>query len=1651
MCNSTDIYLRAIHKCGFKLEEYWRIYDMETSSGIKVYEGLVANQGENITMEICIPRNTKLEYVLELYIPKSVTGEAADSVSIFNSHSDLVIQVAYKYARQHNYTFYLSDSISSGSQYKYINTISTSDWYKKSYDDSTWTSVLGSAVAPSTLTSQYYRRSFSIDTVNTLSGFTLGLLFSGTIQVYINDKKVWDYNSALLILPASLLESNNLISIFLTSISSTKYIDFYISLNSATYSPTCSSVLYSPTYSSSSPAVDTYPLDNMFDFISSTYWKTTLSTLPAVINITLPYKTFINSNMYGFPPISRSKESPKKWTLSARVDPRSALLPIDHVEDPNTSTYVFVDYTLFSNTLIAHDYQLVITEGMDTSTLSIYEFYLYVCNEPYTPFEYPQSSYSFTNYIHIPSVTPVYSGYSQITIQPNLPAGLTFNSQTGAISGTPIALSPLTQYTITSTSPITVSFSISIEVKECEGSRLRIYRRYGTSTGKEVFNITALSTNSIVYWESNRYTTSMSDPIWVGDSEKYIDICGPAGDYRVDYIIDKTTYNDWDSDGLLSIYYTHFYETDLPTVVSNSTLLFTGIYRFHGPLSWEFSTDFPITRRVEWKYNKGSIPTDWFKSSFDDSQWLKATSGSFGPMNHAEIYRHTFTMTSIPAFSSYAMEIRYIYGILIYINDQEIYRNRIPDPFSIETNATAKSSSVSFKKISFSSASLHTGSNTIAILLLGSKELPYIPSFNRNTFLEAVNEDASFDMTLYSLGYGYNRAFISAKATGDATNIDAVTDNRYITFFSIKKTSSTGITIYDKQEENTILSYYSVYIHKQSTLRYEIPCGWTLQARVSDAKSGTQSPWETIDVQSNIIFNITSDIYRHFYIPAPYNTRIYTEFKFTSFTGALTDTYSINAIDLFANYPIHVIQPLSYSQSSYTLPQYRYMDAIIPETGHYYQHFTVTPSLPTGITMNPSSGIITGKTEDSTTSPNYRICATDYTQKEMCVTIALTIEVCGQGNAILGVDIHYYYANPQLSYYIYPGDKPEGDYTFIYTIDDPYLTTAVTPDPFLIRSYTYCLPLNLYTLRFKTEDKKTWRHPAGYSILNTKTLLTSGMFSIHDTEFTITVDLTKAIEMENFFYRYLLGTPTSDWFTEDFEDTQWSKGKSGTINTNEPEVYIRTLFSLEDTSTHSVLNIDIDYSHELTLYINGYIYTTIKSPLDGVTRKTLRFPIQTNYIRKSDNVLAIQLNHLSEYKTPFYIDISISYDYGTVASLLPSFEVISATPLVSTSSLEYLFDNNIYTVAEFQTPHQTDIHMKMLQPTLNRFNTLEFYSFNETGVFYVSLKGKEKEEFDWISIFDNEKVVVSAGSTFSLPCPIVLGFTYLLLSISNLPVLIPQQSSVNSASVIFPDISFSFKRSADSICQSIDDFPAVPEGLYSYTFCGEGYMGYKSRYCDGLKLKKENTEKCSMLPLAQLHYTTQSLILNTYTSMSPLTPMYINIALSFTISPNLPSGLTFDTATGIISGLPVVPSPSTVYTITAINENNQITTTITIHILPGSCPAIGDYPQTTAGITTTIGCVSGYFGSRHRSCIPGTTELYWEDPVEECTSITMVSILLGSVAIIIICVIYILIKRKIYQKKLEELNNLKKKSGGVVSNNDTYVNTVHYSPPSSQI
>jgi streptogramin lyase len=110
----------------------------------------------------------------------------------------------------------------------------------------------------------------------------------------------------------------------------------------------------------------------------------------------------------------------------------------------------------------------------------------------------------------------------------------------------------------------------------------------------------------------------------------------------------------------------------------------------------------------------------------------------------------------------------------------------------------------------------------------------------------------------------------------------------------------------------------------------------------------------------------------------------------------------------------------------------------------------------------------------------------------------------------------------------------------------------------------------------------------------------------------------------------------------------------------------------------------------------------------------------------------------------------------------------------------------------------------------------------------------------------------------------------------------------------------------------------------------------------------------------------------------------ITPAGGYTISPQLPTGLTIDNSTGEISGTPTVISPQTTYTITATNSYGTSTTTVVLAV-EGEKPVISYPTPQTYTVGTTIGPLqpksTGLAISTQVSTLAGNGQSSWNDGI----------------------------------------------------------------------
>ena len=141
----------------------------------------------------------------------------------------------------------------------------------------------------------------------------------------------------------------------------------------------------------------------------------------------------------------------------------------------------------------------------------------------------------------------------------------------------------------------------------------------------------------------------------------------------------------------------------------------------------------------------------------------------------------------------------------------------------------------------------------------------------------------------------------------------------------------------------------------------------------------------------------------------------------------------------------------------------------------------------------------------------------------------------------------------------------------------------------------------------------------------------------------------------------------------------------------------------------------------------------------------------------------------------------------------------------------------------------------------------------------------------------------------------------------------------------------------------ISGTPAAISSLKSYTITGSNSAGSSSVTINMSVIISPPTNLIYPSPV----------ILKVGTAITPIVPTYTGVAYAFTISKPLPNGLSFNSATGIISGTPTALSATSIYTVTAINSSGATNANITITVV-GEAPGFICPPSLAYVIGTPI-------------------------------------------------------------------------------------------------
>ena len=379
-------------------------------------------------------------------------------------------------------------------------------------------------------------------------------------------------------------------------------------------------------------------------------------------------------------------------------------------------------------------------------------------------------------------------------------------------------------------------------------------------------------------------------------------------------------------------------------------VVFKGFMIENGDENFALSLYYPIMKTQEWKTfaSTSSIASDWTGLNFGDSSWTPATMGSAPAMSGTQYFRKTFT--GIADMAAYEYDFNYRYGIIVYVNGVEIYRDHMTagavTPASISSGAF---NAYEYHAVIRRASEVTVGNNVLAVEL-------HFPSAGEN----AVEFDA----------------FVAALASSIPTT---ETDKCFVYPYDITVTGggTSPANAHDwTKSSNAAASATALPV----TLNFELtgPAAYINGMRIWPSGSPALAPGNFL-VEGSTGTGVWSTV-MGFY-GQTYETSKYKNF-FGYFSAATYSSYrmTISAAAASTSVNVYEAQPavcnavaptsMTFNPSSYTHYAY-YQEVNIRPTLAEFSACTIQPALPAGLTLDAATCTVSGKATTGLTTTTF--------------------------------------------------------------------------------------------------------------------------------------------------------------------------------------------------------------------------------------------------------------------------------------------------------------------------------------------------------------------------------------------------------------------------------------------------------------------------------------------------------------------------------------------------------------------------------------------------------------------------------------------------------------------------------------------------------
>ena len=1525
--------------------------------------------------EYCLTPTTNNQYTFKIIDSYGDSWTNGAWVSVSGLYGNVVLKATLVEEREELYALSLYYPVMKSVEWKMTATSGSiaSDWYAVNFGESGWSAVtLGSVTTPAT-GSQYFRKSFA--GIANMAAYEVELNYKFGMILYVNGVEVFrdhmpdgvvspstasygayeTYGYHGVIRPAAEIEAGNsvlAVELHFPAGTTSAAVDFnaYVAAVASSTPIVENTKCYVYPYSVTVTATGGTNPGNIFNFGRTDYYYAAATVLPATVTYELGGpRAHINGLRVW--PYTYVTQSPGTFTLSGAVSSSSTYTNVVSTSGTSYTSSTYKMFYGYFNAKPFQSYRLLVSSAVSTTYVYAVEAQLVTCHDLVpTGLTFNPSTYSVYAGYESVSIRPENQEFTSCSVAPALPSGLTLDSTTCLISGTPSAA--LTQTTFTMTSVMggqNYQGTFSLQALSCSATLTKVLRTYKTNAYYESFSIKDTATQQVVL--NVAYNSGQVNSVdWTAV------LCLTGSKYEIDV---GSSINYWQSTSFL--YVRAMLSGDEYETIARIR------YDVNQGLAQDrvINAQWSVTPHAQWFYKMSEVPANWYNS--DTSGWSTGSMGGFsGATNQIQLYKQTFNVASLNEISGLVISLRYLYGCVIYLNGHEAFRNGVNGEVSTSSVGLNAYTNILYHQISLPKKTMAVGetaavdylvegANTIAIAVVAQMASQTSSVFDCAVRLMIGSDSRVFDYTLSYSGINGSPSTMANQYYGYTVYYSTCNSNYWtMTFSNDRREWLSAVTVYLYYTQSTQqVGQFSV-LGRNTNLEE-----WTL------IKNVTGMTWSLAGEHKKLWLE---------------NSKPYNQYRFENFASGNPSNcaWKFSTLDLTAD-----AIPASIPELAYTTPLIINKDIemgeVYPNSDYYYD-FSVSPALPTGISIDPNTGKISGTTSTLMTATTYQITAKKYGGGSSTAVVTISVETCFGGKSLITLVARLDGWPEEGSYKLFSGKGTSGQ---VVSSNTAFQVASG------LNYADFCVPHNIYTLVLYDSKSDGWNNPAGWYLTVDvgEMVFDMGQFprSTPSISTMFSSLLPFQIEYDSWKVWNTGEAAASGWNGKDFNDSAWETKKAAELgNHMDTTAYIRHEVNIPSLDDYHVLNVRVKYTGGVAAYFNGHLVarfnlednydasTGAVAAHDASLFSKFHVVLSTAGAVSGKNVMAFEI-HRASGQSAVVFDATAVFGVNDCSIVVDSFSSISSST-VSGCTKEELLDLKPTTFGNIPNAENAFLAWVVENLEGSRFNSFALQTNTARTGYDFSVYGRWETTDEYTSALavTGQSTKNMDRSAWAMPVGMA-GFSQFRFVVDSMA-----SGTVSTNAYVMQYC----KPSGSGTCPAVGEYPAVGEGEISPTKCAEGFKGYSYRICANGQLGNVLNDMCAYKVPAMINYRNNNMQFIMDTEVSSGVPTYRNIIQEFYMqtSTPLPEGLRIDRTTGEIKGIPRAILDSRSYTVRGKNPAGETFVAITISVRKGYCAPEGVFERTSVGETVVYDCTlkGDYTGYERRACVLGKKNGEWQ-------------------------------------------------------------------------